>query len=148
MEQERKTEKLLLRLTPTEKNNIAYHSKLMNISQNEYISLCIRRKRIIICKDFPELIYQLSRIGNNINQISAIANTNKYISVNNVTEVQKLMEQCYGLINDFISLISEPENDYREIEKSNMSALLGELVNSNKLMNERMLKIEEKLDIV
>ncbi len=147
MEQERKTERLDLRLTPTDKKNIAYHAKLMNISQNEYISLCIRRKRIIICKNFPDLIYQLSKIGNNINQIATIANTNQYVSINNVSEVKKLVEKCYELINDFISLIVEPENDYRENEKSNISGWLGELANSYELLSKRMSKIEEKLDI-
>lgn len=147
MEQERKTERLDLRLTPTDKKNIAYHAKLMNISQNEYISLCIRRKRIIICKNFPDLIYQLSKIGNNINQIATIANTNQYVSINNVSEVKKLVEKCYELINDFISLIAEPENDYRENEKSNISGWLGELANSYELLSKRMSKIEEKLDI-
>ena len=82
MERERKTEKLLLRLTPTEKRNVAYHAQLMNVSVNEYISLLIRRKRIVICENIPELIYQIQKIGNNINQIAAIANTNQYISKN------------------------------------------------------------------
>ena len=89
MDKERKTEKLLLRLTPTDKKNISYHANLMNVSVTEYISLCIRRKRIVICEDFPDLIYHLSKIGTNINQIATIANTNQYISITNVEEVKQ-----------------------------------------------------------
>lgn len=70
----KKTERIEIRLNQEEKKNIAFHSKLMNISMSEYILLNIRRKRIVICENFPELIYQISRIGNNINQIAAIAN--------------------------------------------------------------------------
>ena len=111
MSSERKTDSMLLRLTPTEKQKIAYHADLMNISRNEHVSLCIRRKRIVICENFPELIYQLSKIGNNINQIAAVANTNKYISEKSIQEIKSLMLKCYDLMNEFISFIAEPEND-------------------------------------
>ena len=62
MEKETKTERLQLRLTPMEKRNVAYHAQLMNVSVNEYISLLIRRKRIVICENIPELIYQIQKI--------------------------------------------------------------------------------------
>lgn len=146
MNNEKKTETMLIRITPTEKKNIAYHAQLMNVSKNEYVSLCIRRKRIVICENFPELIYQLSKIGNNINQIAAVANTNKYISANNIEEVKKLMQNCYNIMNDFISFISEPENDYLQDNSSKISELLGEVSNTLKSMNVRMIGIENKLE--
>lgn len=146
MNNEKKTEKMLLRLTPTEKKNIDYHAQLMNISKNEYVSLCIRRKRIVICENIPDLIYQLSKIGNNINQIAAVANTNKYISANNIEEVRKLMQNCYDILTEFISFISEPENDYLQDNSSKISELLGEVSNTLKSMNVRMIGIENKLE--
>lgn len=146
MLKERKTENLHLRLTPTDKQNIYYHAKLMNISVNEYIALCIRRKRIVICENFPDLIFQLSKIGNNINQIAALANKNEYISNSNLTEVKNLMNQCYEAMNDFISFISEPENDYLKNDTSKVSELLGELSNSVKSINSRLIKIERMVE--
>ena len=112
MDKERKTEKLLLRLTPTDKKNISYHANLMNVSVTEYISLCIRRKRIVICEDFPDLIYHLSKIGTNINQIATIANTNQYISITNVEEVKQLMQKCYTELNNLIAYVAEAEKKY------------------------------------
>lgn len=146
MDRERKTEKLLLRLTPTDKKTISYHAKLMNVSVTEYISLCIRRKRIVICEDFPNLIYHLSKIGTNINQIAAIANTNEYISLNNVEEVKRLMQQCYDLLNQFITFIAEPENDFFQNDTEKISETLSDLAVSVKSINMRLIKIEEKLD--
>lgn len=145
MSNEQKTVSMHLRITPTEKNNIAYHANLMNVSQNEYISLCIRRKRIVICENFPELLYQLSKIGNNINQIAAIANKNEYISNTNIEEVKKLMQKCYDQMNAFISFIVEPEADYLKGDSAKMSDLLSELVNLQKSMNSRLIKIENEL---
>lgn len=145
MEKEKKTEKLLLRLTPTDKKNVSYHAKLMNVSVNEYISLTIRRKRIVICENFPELIYQLSKIGNNINQIATIANTNQYISVSNVGEVQKIMEKCYKLLEDFISFIAEPEKDYLQNDTAKMAELLEQACHSIQAINSRLVAIENKI---
>lgn len=146
MEREKKTESLLLRLTPTDKRNVSYNAKLMNVSVNEYIALAIRRKRIVICDSFPDLIYHLSKIGNNINQIATIANTNQYISVNNVEAVKKLMEDCYEKLNDFISFIAEPEKDYLQNDTSKISEILGELKTSIQSINSRLIEIENKIE--
>lgn len=146
MSSEKKTDSMLLRLTPTDKKTIAYHADLMNISRTEYVSLCIRRKRIVICENFPDLIYQLSKIGNNINQIAVVANTNKYISERSIQEVKNLMMKCYDLMNDFIAFIAEPENDYLKNDTSKVSELLGEFSNSLNSINARLIKIENKIN--
>lgn len=146
MSSERKTDSMLLRLTPTDKKTIAYNADLMNISKNEYVSLCIRRKRIVICENFPELIYQLSKIGNNINQIAAVANTNKYISEKSIQEIKSLMLKCYDLMNEFISFIAEPENDYIKNDTSKVSEMLGEFSNTLNSINIRLINIENKIN--
>ena len=144
MEKETKTERLQLRLTPMEKRNVAYHAQLMNVSVNEYISLLIRRKRIVICENIPELIYQIQKIGNNINQIAAIANTNQYISINNVSEVERLMKECYNLLNGFIDFISEPEKNYLQNDTSKISEQLESIITSIQIMNKQIAEIREQ----
>lgn len=144
MEKETKTERLQLRLTPMEKRNVAYHAQLMNVSVNEYISLIIRRKRIVICENIPELIYQIQKIGNNINQIAAVANTNQYISINNVSEVERLMKECYNLLNGFIDFISEPEKNYLQNDTSKISEQLESIITSIQIMNKQIAEIREQ----
>ena len=144
MEKETKTERLQLRLTPMEKRNVAYHAQLMNVSVNEYISLLIRRKRIVICENIPELIYQIQKIGNNINQIAAVANTNQYISINNVSEVERLMKECYSLLNGFIDFISEPEKNYLQNDTSKISEQLESIITSIQIMNKQIAEIREQ----
>lgn len=144
MEKETKTERLQLRLTPMEKRNVAYHAQLMNVSVNEYISLLIRRKRIVICENIPELIYQIQKIGNNINQIAAVANTNQYISINNVSEVERLMKECYNLLNGFIDFISEPEKNYLQNDTSKISEQLESIITSIQIMNKQIAEIREQ----
>ena len=144
MEKETKTERLQLRLTPMEKRNVAYHAQLMNVSVNEYISLLIRRKRIVICENIPELIYQIQKIGNNINQIAAVANTNQYISINNVSEVERLMKECYNLLNGFIDFISEPEKNYLQNDTSKISEQLESIITSIQIRNKQIAEIREQ----
>ena len=144
MEKETKTERLQLRLTPMEKRNVAYHAQLMNVSVNEYISLLIRRKGIVICENIPELIYQIQKIGNNINQIAAVANTNQYISINNVSEVERLMKECYNLLNGFIDFISEPEKNYLQNDTSKISEQLESIITSIQIMNKQIAEIREQ----
>ena len=146
MSQERKTERLELRLTPTDKKNVAYHANLLGISLNEYIARCIRLKRIVICENFPALIYHLGKIGTNINQIAAIANKNEYISVSNVEEVERLMKDCYGMFEELLNYIYENENVDSQNSTNNISEILTELNTSVKMMNRRLQKIEKQLD--
>lgn len=146
MEKEKKTERLLLRLTPTEKRIVTYHANLMNVSVNEYIELTIRRKRIVICEDIPQLISQIQRIGNNINQIAAIANTNQYISVNNVEAVKEKMEELRKLLNSFIDFIAAPEKDYLQNDTAKLAEILENMNISMRSMNNRLLNIENKIE--
>lgn len=84
MKKEAKSYRIYIRVSEAEKAEIAYQAALNNMSISEYILKCVRRKRIVVCENFPELLYQLSALGNNLNQIAAIANTNKYISSNQI----------------------------------------------------------------
>ena len=146
MSQERKTERLDLRLTPSDKQKASHNANLLGISMNEYIVRCIRLKRIVICENLPELIYHLGKIGTNINQIAAVANTNEYVSVNNVEEIKKLMKDCYGKFEDLLLFITEPENDGAQNGTGNIAETLLELTVAVRTMNKRLQKIEKHLD--
>ncbi len=135
MSKSKKTERIEIRLTTEEKQKLLYNSKLMGITATEYILLCIRRKRIVVCDDFPKLIYHLSKIGNNINQIVAVANTNKYISQSSIDEIKNLMTSCYGKMSEFIDFITEPELE--NISADNPNVLIE--------ICERLKLIEEEL---
>ena len=100
----------------------------------------------MICENLPELIYHLGKIGTNINQIAAVANTNEYVSVNNVEEVKKLMQKCYGKFEDLLSFITEPENDGAQNGTGNIAETLSELTVAVRTMNKRLQKIEKHLD--
>lgn len=152
MEQERRTDNLHLRITPTEKERIIEHAKKMNMTVGEYFTFVFNKKRIIICDNFHDLIYQIGQIGNNVNQIAAVANKNRYISAQAVNEVKGMVQQCYQLINNFIAYANEPENDFTQNDSVQNAVILEEIVTSLRIlsnhlgkMDDRMEKIESKL---
>ena len=66
----RKTEVLHIRLTPDDKQLIKQYASMMNMGMAKFIEILLHRRRVIICENFPELIYHLAKIGTNINQIA------------------------------------------------------------------------------
>ena len=60
--------------------------------------------------DYSELHennYQLGKIGNNINQIAAVANKNRYISDHSISEVKGMVEECRDSLIEFISRLTK-----------------------------------------
>lgn len=98
-----------IRLTPDDKQLIEQYAKMMNFSMSAFIEILLHRKRIIVCENLGELIIQLSRIGNNINQIAHTANSAKTISNEQIEKVQELMNQVYDQMTRFVDLLIEKD---------------------------------------
>ena len=154
MEQEHKTEHLHITLTPTEKKRLSEHAKMMNLSISEYFTFVLNKKRIVICEDSRELINQIMRIGNNINQIAAVANMNRYISEYSISEVKGMVEECRDSLIQFISFIYESEPDFTQNDSVKNAIILEEVATSLRIlsnrignMDDRMEKIETKLGL-
>ena len=133
MEQERKTEHLHITLTPTEKKRLSEHAKMMNLSISD-------KKRIVICEDSRELVNQIMRIGNNINQIAAVANKNRYISDHSISEVKGMVEECRDSLIEFISFIYESEPDYTQNDSVKNAIILEEIVTTLRILSWLLLK--------
>ena len=86
----------------------------------------------------PELITELSRIGNNINQIARVANSNRNIPDSNVIRVERLMDECYGKLNEFIEYISEPSEEVVQRELANLPETLSEIKNAIQMLSRRI----------
>ena len=140
---ETKTEKLLLRMTPTEKNNIKNNADLLRLPMSSYIMNCVTRKRIVVCDDFPRLIFEVSKIGNNINQIATIANTYGAVSENDILYLRREIKKCYELICGFVDFYLEPEQKKKTKDESVNLELWSEVSNALGNINIRLNNIEK-----
>lgn len=48
--------------------------------------------------EIPELLRQMSAIGNNINQIAKVANSSKFVRQEDIKEIQKMQSDLYRTI--------------------------------------------------
>lgn len=84
----RKTDRIEIRVTPEEKMLITAKSKQANKSISEYIIKSSIGKEIIVINELPEMITELRRIGNNINQLTRLANS-RIITCVDLEELQE-----------------------------------------------------------
>ena len=119
---------------------------MMNLSISEYFTFVLNKKRIVICEDSRELVNQIMRIGNNINQIAAVANKNRYISDHSISEVKGMVEECRDSLIEFISFIYESEPDYTQNDSVKNAIILEEIVTTLRILSNRMGNMDNRME--
>ena len=90
MEKRKRDQTLTFRLTTAEKKEIVSKAKKANMTITDYVLECSRNTRITVT-DLSEVLVQLKRIGNNLNQIAKKVNSRLffYPKLDSVIEGQK-----------------------------------------------------------
>lgn len=71
-------------------------------NQQEYIISCILNKPIVNTDGIKELVPELKRVGNNLNQIAHALNGSSYYSYNLITENQKELTEIWQLLKQYL----------------------------------------------
>lgn len=71
------------------------------MNTSKYILTLVKKKRVINIRGFPDLIYQVAKIGININQITAAINTKHSATIEEILKLQTLL----NLVNERLNLI-------------------------------------------
>jgi len=98
----KKTERIEIRVTPEVKKYILEKSKKANKSMSEYLELCGTNKQIKVIEDLPKMITELRRIGNNINQLTRLANS-RIITCVDLESVKKELNGIWQSLNSLIT---------------------------------------------
>ena len=100
-----KTERMELRLTPEEKDNLIKGAAEARMSMSKYLLALSEQKKIIVVEDLSEFIRHLIKIGTNVNQVALVANTYRTVSVKqietlneNLIAIQQLMRKLLTVI--------------------------------------------------
>lgn len=94
----KKTERIEVRVTPEEKMKIVEKSIKAKKSISEYVIDCSTNKQITVINDLPKLVTELRRIGNNINQLTKLAN-GRIITCIELEGVKKELNQIWQSLN-------------------------------------------------
>ena len=128
----RKSEQIHLRVTPEEKALILKSARSADMNTSKYILNLVKKKRVVNIRGFPDLIYQVAKIGINVNQITAAINTKHSATIEELLKLQELLKLVYDRLN----FISNQINENTELSLSS----------SEKEIDERLKKLESELE--
>ena len=99
-----KNKTISFRLTPTEKeklDNLVKEHKVKNISDFiRQVVLTGKFKTTQAQQNYERLLYEINKIGNNINQIAKLCNIEKQIDIKALEELAKIEEELSILLEE------------------------------------------------
>ena len=96
-----KDKKINIRLTEKEKSIIEVKAKKLNMTITKFIISACLKDKIVIVNGLDKLDNELRRIGNNINQLTRLANE-KIITVINLKELRMEVNNIWQLLKQLV----------------------------------------------
>ena len=93
-----KTKRINLRVTEKDYEKINKKAKKAKLNMSQYVSLSALDRDFVIIEDLKDLIHQLSKVGNNLNQLTMLAHQNRLKEIN-VRETQAVLKEIWELLN-------------------------------------------------
>lgn len=72
------------------------------LSQNEYLLKCCLDKEIIVVDGIRELVVELKRVGNNLNQLSRAVHEGRANCKAELSEIEKELSEIWQLLRQLI----------------------------------------------
>ena len=113
-----KLSRVEVRMTPEEKENLKRKADEAHMTVSKYIIHLSQTKRVILKDDIAELTVEISRIGNNINQIAYIGNYQKYVNRTQLKVVSEYLQQIEDLQRKILrAMFSDEDHTLITLEK-------------------------------
>ena len=96
-----KDKKINIRLTEKEKSIIEVKAKKLNMTITKFIVSSCLKDKIVIVNGLDKVDSELRRIGNNINQLTRLANE-KIITVINLKELRMEVNNIWQLLKQLV----------------------------------------------
>lgn len=90
---------IIIRVTKQEKDKLIKKSKKAEMSLSEYLIEQGLERDIVVIEYFKHFIYELRKIGNNINQLTHLANSGAIHTVD-LSNVKQELGKVWSAIND------------------------------------------------
>lgn len=92
---------ITIRVNEKEKKKLIEKSKIAKLSLSEYLIEQGLDKEIVIVDGLSEVVSELRMIGNNINQLTYLANSGRIYTVD-LGKVKQEIGKVWSVINEFI----------------------------------------------
>lgn len=99
----RKREKQIkFRVTEEELQLIKKNIETSKMNQTEFFISCAGNKEIVVVEGLKELAFEVNKIGNNLNQLTKIANTEKEIDQIELKKAREELSEVWQLLRQLI----------------------------------------------
>ena len=106
------------RMTPEEKKKLIAKAEEAHMSLSGYIISLSRSKRVVLKDEIGKLTVEISRIGNNINQIARVGNSQKYVYKAQLKYISDQLSQVEELLKKILyAMLSDEEHTIINLEK-------------------------------
>ena len=105
-------------MTPEEKKKLIAKAEEAHMSLSGYIISLSRSKRVVLKDEIGKLTVEISRIGNNINQIARVGNSQKYVYKAQLKYISEQLSQVEELLKKILyAMFSDEEHTIINLEK-------------------------------
>ena len=92
MDREKKTVEICVRVTPAEKKELQEKANAAHLSLSRYLVKSATDRKMLQTENIAKLIYEIRKIGININQIAHVANGQKFILQSDLVSLNHHMD--------------------------------------------------------
>jgi uncharacterized protein (DUF1778 family) len=135
-----RNERISLRVTKEERKFIEDNAKKSMRSISAYVVRLCEQTPIYVIEGIPELTAEIRHIGNNINQLTKIANTQKYLDKNVSENLQDIKSELNGIQKKISDLLFKTQNNSNE--QIDNSKILNEISQLKELIVEQKISGE------
>ena len=118
MSQEKKTVEICVRVTPAEKKELQEKANAAHLSLSRYLVKSASDRKMFQTENIARLIYEIRKIGININQIAHVANSQGFILQSDLASVDRQMEAVFEITKKIIkATYDEKEANIKTLER-------------------------------
>ena len=94
-----KTKYIGFRVSEKELATIENKAKKAKLNISQYVSLSALDKDILVIEDVERLVHELSKVGNNLNQLTMLSHQGRIKEVN-LKETKEILTKIWDKLND------------------------------------------------
>lgn len=109
---------ITIRVSQKEKKRLIEKSKIAKLSLSEYLIKQGLDKEIVMVDGLNEVVSELRRIGNNINQLMYLENSGRIYTVD-LSEVKQEIGKVWNVINELQNKLWKNIRNYKKLFRQN-----------------------------
>lgn len=118
MNREKKTVEICVRVTPTEKKELQEKADAAHLSLSRFLVKSASDRKMLQTENIAKLIYEIRKIGINVNQIAHVANGQRFILQSDLVSLNRHMDAVIEITKKILkATYDEEEANIKTLER-------------------------------